>query len=131
MADRSNDEAATREKPQPNRGSPSEIHGESALSHVGPTLESDPELNGIGSKGYDTPEAAIAGEAGSGEVDTSAVSEDGFDPIPGLRTEAPRTGRRPEKLITHLAGDTSSDPHTEVGPDNATNVQNRGEGKTE
>lgn len=129
MAHRTDDEANTHEKPQPNRVSRDEIHGSSALSHVGPTLESDLEFNGIGSKGYDTPEAAIAGEAPSGEIDSSAVSEEGFDPVIGRRTEAPRTGRRPERLITHLAGDTSSEPHTDVGPDNATTVQHRGERK--
>ena len=101
--------------------------GQSALAHVGPTLESDLEFNGIGSKGYDTPEAQIAGGAASGEVDTRTISEDGFDPLTGRRTQAPRTGRPPERLRTHLAGDTSSDPHTDVGPDDATTVQRRNE----
>lgn len=111
------------------RGDPNELAGESAIAHVERTLESDPEFNGIGSKGYDTPEAQIAGEAGSGEVDTRKVSEEGFDPRTGRRTQAPRTARRPEPLVTHLAGDTSSDPHTDVGRDNATTVQQRGERK--
>jgi len=36
---------------------------------------------------------------------------------------------RPEPLKTRLPGDTSSDPHTDVGPDNASTVQHRGESK--
>ena len=113
--------------PETDRVDATQSAGHSPLAHVGPTLESDPEFNGIGSKGYDTPEAQIAGEAGSAEVDTRNISEDGFDPLTGRRTQAPRTGRPPERLRTHLAGDTSSDPHTDVGPDNAATVQHRGE----
>lgn len=116
-----------RESLHSNRVEPVEGAGQSAIPHVGPTLESDPEFNGIGSKGYDTPEAQIAGEAGSGDVDFRAVTEDGFDVLTGRRTQAPRTGRPPERLRTHLAGDSSSDPHIDVGPDNATTIQKRGE----
>lgn len=129
MPDPVRNQANTRQSPQPNRVESSEVAGEAAIPHVGPTLESDPEFNGIGSKGYDTPEAQIAGEAAGGDVDTHAVSEEGFDPVTGRRTRAPRTGRPPERLITHLAGDTSSEPHTDVGPDNAATVQRRGEQK--
>lgn len=123
------DAANANKSPQPNRLDPSEIVGESAIAHVGPTLESDPEFNDIENKDHASPEGQLAGESGSCEVDPRAIVEDVLDASTGPRAEAPRTGRRPEPLITHLEGDTSSDPHTDVGPDNATTVQHRGEGK--
>lgn len=49
----------------------------------------------------------------------------GSDPL--LGNDVSVRGGRPEPLKTRLPGDTSSDPHTDVGPDNATTVQHRGE----
>jgi hypothetical protein len=94
----------------------------SAVRHVGRTLESDPEYIDLPSTGYPTPEAEIAAEAATAEPDIRAVVDDGFDPISGRE----RTGAEAEPLKTRLPGDTSSDPHTDVGPDNAATVQNRG-----
>ncbi|MFP5276752.1 MAG: hypothetical protein ACLGPM_06535 [Acidobacteriota bacterium] len=90
-----------------------------AIRHVGPTLESDPKyLEAIGS-GESTPEAQIAEEAARTEPDVRGLMREGIDPTTGRQREV----TRPEPLKTRLPGDTSSDPHTDVGPDNAINLQ--------
>ncbi|HEY1646345.1 MAG TPA: hypothetical protein VGF96_00055 [Terracidiphilus sp.] len=86
-----------------------------AIRHVGPTLEAEPDYVEPPSTGYSTPEAQIAAEG------IGAASE-----IRGISDE-PLTGIEPESLKTRLPGDTSSDPHTDVGADNATALQHRGE----
>jgi hypothetical protein len=91
-----------------------------AIRHVGPTLESDPEYTNISARDYSTPEAQISAEAGRADVDQRRMEEDDFDPLSG-RTFAERS----EPLKTRLPGDTSSDPHSDVGPDNATKLQDR------
>ena len=91
-----------------------------AIKHVGKTLESDPEYYALATPGYSTPEAQIAAEAGPVDVDQRRMEEDDFDPLSGRTLED-----RPEPLKTRLPGDSSSDPHTDVGPDNATNLQER------
>jgi hypothetical protein len=90
-----------------------------AIHHVGKTLESDPNYIELPSTGYSTPEAQIADQAGRAEVDQRRMEEDDFDPLSGKTFED-----RSERLKTRLPGDTSSEPHTDVGPDNATNLQN-------
>lgn len=94
-----------------------------AIRHIGPTLESDPEYLELVGSGGPTPEAQIAEEAAKAEPDVRELAEVGIDPITGHEVEA----GKPEPLKTRLPGDTSSDPHTDVGPDNATTVQKRGE----
>jgi hypothetical protein len=91
-----------------------------AIRHIGPTLESDPEYNTLSSPGYPTPEAQISAEAGQADVDQRRMEEGDFDSLSGRTLES-----RPERLKTKLPGDTSSDPHSDVGPDNATNLQER------
>lgn len=91
-----------------------------AIRHIGKTLESDPEYYAVATPGYSTPEAQIAAEAGPVDVDQRRMEEDDFDPLSGRTLED-----RPEPLKTRLPGDTSSDPHTDVGPDNASNLQER------
>ena len=91
-----------------------------AIRHIGKTLESDPEYYAVVTPGYSTPEAQIAAEAGPVDVDQRRMEEDDFDPLSGRARED-----RPEPLKTRLPGDTSSDPHTDVGPDNASNLQER------
>jgi hypothetical protein len=91
-----------------------------AIRHVGKTLESDPEYYAIATPGYSTPEAQIAAEAGPVDVDQRRMEEDDFDPLSGRTLED-----RPEPLKTRLPGDSSSDPHTDLGPDNASNMQER------
>lgn len=71
-------------------------------------------------RGCSTPEAQIAAEAGPVDVDQRRMEEDDFDPVSGRALE-----NRPEPQRTRLPGDTSSDPHTDVGPDNASNLQER------
>lgn len=90
-----------------------------AIRHVGPTLESDPEYLELAGSAGPTPEAQIAEEAQSAEANVRV------DPLSGEVLE----DNEPEPLKTRLPGDTSSDPHTDVGPDNATTVQHRGERK--
>lgn len=94
-----------------------------AVRHVGKTLESDPEYN-------ENPNRALAPEAGlisrgGNDISANPTRWAGSDPLNGTVTST--TGERVEPLKTRLPGDTSSDPHTDVGPDNATNLQNRGQ----
>lgn len=91
-----------------------------ALRHIGKTLESDSEYYAVASPGFSTPEAQIAAEAGPVDVDQRRMEEDDFDPLSGRTLE-----NRPEPLKTRLPGDTSSEPHTDVDPDNATILQER------
>lgn len=91
-----------------------------AIRHIGKTLESDPKYYAVATPGYSTPEAQIAAEAGPVDVDQRRMEEDDFDPLSGRTLED-----RPEPLRTRLPGDTSSDPHTDVGADNASNLQER------
>lgn len=91
-----------------------------AIRHIGKTLESDPEYYAVATPGYSTPEAQIAAEAGPVDVDQRRMEEDDFDPLSGRTRED-----WSEPLKTRLPGDTSSDPHTDVGPDNASNLQER------
>lgn len=96
-----------------------------AIRHVGPTLESDPDFLDLVGSGGPTPEAVIAAEAGKAEPDVRELVKKRIDPLTGdLRETA-----GPEPLRTRLPGDTSSDPHTNVGRDNATKLQKRGERK--
>jgi len=91
-----------------------------AIHHIGKTLESDPEYYAVVAPGHSTPEAQIAAETGPVDVDQRRMEEDDFDPLSGRVLED-----RPEPLRTRLPGDTSSDPHTDIGPDNASNIQER------
>jgi hypothetical protein len=100
-----------------------------AIRHVGRTLESESMDNDT--EGEDlTPEAQIAKVGappdttmGRGATDLSADVSSTDDAAKARRNAGP------EPLKTRLPGDTSSDPHTDLGPDNATTVQHRGEGR--
>lgn len=94
-----------------------------AIRHVGKTLESDPKYLEMVGSGGSSPEAQIAEEAARTEPDVRGLMREGVDPLTGRQIHL----TRPEPLKTRLPGDTSSDPHTDVGPDNAATVQNRGE----
>jgi hypothetical protein len=126
MSDEQNTSSGDRRREETSQrdSSPNEVRSGdieiSAIRHIGRTLESDPEYNGVSSPGYSTPEAQIAAEAGSEDVDQRAMEQDGFDSLSGHTFES-----GPERLKTRLPGDTSSDPHSDVGPDNATNLQDR------
>ena len=100
-----------------------------AIRHVGRTLESESMDNDSEGEGL-TPEAQIAKVGappdttlGRGATDLSADVSSTDDAAKARRTAGP------EPLKTRLPGDTSSDPHTDLGPDNATAVQHRGEGR--
>ncbi len=101
-----------------------------AIRHVGRTLESDPNYAEDDRDGEDLPpEAQIATigaspdcTMGRGATDISADVHSTDDDARARRRNA-----GPEPLKTRLPGDTSSDPHTDLGPDNATTVQRRGE----
>src|SRR3954447_12065604 len=107
--------------------------GTPAIRHVGRTLESDETYADTEQiAGGLTPEAQIGtigappeSTMGRGATDLSADVSSTDDAAKA------RIGRNaePEALKTRLPGDTSSDPHTDLGPDNATTVQHRGEGQ--
>lgn len=112
------------------RGRDDEASTTPALRHVGRTLESDPNYFATESESEGlTPEAQIANVGappdttmGRGATDLSADVSSTDD-----LAKARLANSGPEPLKTRLPGDTSSDPHTDVGPDNATTVQQRGE----
>lgn len=83
-----------------------------AIRHVGPTLEQDERYLAI--EHNVLPENVIADEGLTEAVNIRAVTADPYD------REAEAMGAEP--LRTRLPGDTNSDPHTDVGPDNATNL---------
>lgn len=93
------------------------------LGHVGPTLESDPAYSNRELSEGLSPEAQIASQAGIAGIHPEEATDVVFDPV---SEELQSTGE-PERLKTRLPGDTSSDPHTDLGPDNAATVQWRGE----
>jgi hypothetical protein len=87
-----------------------------AIHHVGPTLESDPEFRDVPSR--QTPESII--DKIGAPLPGEGIDRD-IDALPELENRA--VGG--ERLRTHLAGDTSSDPHTDLGTDNAATAQRR------
>lgn len=95
-----NEEKTEQEKPQTM----------DAVRHVGPTLESE----GLFIPTGELPENRIANEAGTKAVNVRAATEDAYD------RQANAMGA--ERLRTRLPGDRTSDPHTDVGPENATNL---------
>lgn len=81
-----------------------------AIRHIGPTIES----------------AEAQGDEGIAEA-VNLLRDAGGTSIYEPGPDVPRLNTGPEPLKTRLPGDTSSEPHTDVGPDNATVVQHRGE----
>ena len=123
MPDRSNE-------PKPQQNQKKEEHaqnqgGTSAVRHVGKTLESDPEYNQQPSRAQ-APERGLIDRSGN-DLTASPQMYAGSDPLVGTELSETGSGLRVEPLKTRLPGDTSSDPHTDVGPNNATNLQHRGE----
>jgi len=97
---------------------------QSAVRHVGKTLESDPEYNERPSREL-APEIGLIDRSGN-DITASPNMYAGSDPLIGTELSETGSGLRVEPLKTRLAGDTSSDPHTDLGPDNATAVKRRG-----
>jgi hypothetical protein len=85
-----------------------------AVRHVGPTLESD-----------ETTEGQELADAVTSLQDAHSGTSI-YEPRPDSALPKDRN----EPLRTRLPGDTSSEPHTDVGPDNATTVQHRGGGSS-
>ena len=113
------------------RGRDDQLTSTPALRHVGRTLESDPNyLENEQPDGNLTPEAQIANVGAPADSTMSRGATDLSADVSSTDDAAKaRSGRnaQPEPLKTRLPGDTSSDPHTDLGPDNATTVQHRGE----
>ncbi len=102
-----------------------------AVRHVGRTLESDPKYFDVDrdAEGL-TPEAQIANVGAPPDTTMSRGATDLSADVSSTDDAAKaRRNAGPEPLKTRLPGDTSSDPHTDLGPDNATAVQRRGEGR--
>ena len=121
MPDRTN-------KPQQNQSGDERAQSQSAQSairHVGKTLESDPEYNERPSREL-APQIGLRDPHGN-DITASPNMHAGSDPLIGTELSETGSGLQVEPLKTRLPGDTSSDPHTDVGPDNATNLQRRGE----
>lgn len=97
-------------KKQPEDKSARDLQRQDAVRHVGKTLESE----GVCLPSEELPENRIQMEGMTEAVDTNAVTADPFD------READAMGA--ERLHTRLPGDTTSDPHTDEGPDNATTL---------
>lgn len=97
-----------------------------AIAHVGPTLEAD-ALNTTSDAS--TPEDQIAADLEPQAVDVQAIINDLTDDLqiqtfatvdqnlddPLQSTVNGRVVTGPEPLKTRLPGDTSSDPHTDLG----------------
>ena len=81
-----------------------------AVRHVGPTLEAE----GVFLPTGELPENRIEDEAVPGVAGGAGQTGDAYD------REAEAMGAEP--LRTRLPGDESSDPHTDLGPDNATTL---------
>jgi|SRR5579871_4536898 len=98
------------------------------VRHVGPTLESDPKyLRQTDAEPGDlTPEAQIANVGAAPDTTmsrgTTDLSADTSSTDDAAKT---RVDAGPEALKTRLPGDASSDPHTDLGPPNATTVPRR------
>ena len=94
-----------------------------ALRHVGPTLESDPKYLETTIAEGQTPEKLIEQGIGIDDSNVRDIVSRGTDSEVRTRQEAALRSDVP--LKTRLPGDTSSDPHTDVGPDNATDLQRK------
>lgn len=90
-----------------------------AVRHVGRTLESDPEYNDLPSRAM-APEAGLISRGGN-DLTANPNIRAGSNQLAG--TEIAHSAGEAEPLKTRLPGDTSSDPHTNVGADNATDLQ--------
>lgn len=121
---------------QPNRREPARPQSQDSIPdatrHVGRTLESEGNFGDV--TGTALPIAnRQSGNAAEGAPDTVEVRSIGPDRGKDTDASDPSTGglvsTTTPPLRTRLPGDTSSDPHTDLGPDNASTVQNRPGGK--
>ncbi|HEY1984666.1 MAG TPA: hypothetical protein VGG85_04610 [Terracidiphilus sp.] len=117
--------SSTSTKSQLHKDLAQEFTSISATRHVGPTLESEPGYFDRERPGTLTPEAQIAAQAATAEPAVGAIEERRYDPVTGRLDNDVEPG----PLKTRLPGDTSSDPHTDLGPGNAATVPSRGEAR--
>lgn len=117
LSDKEEVSMPTQPSPQSNpRPTPERETGEpeavavDAIRHVGPTLEAEGTFVPTGELPENRIEQEGLTEAGQSRTDAT----DEYD------REAEAMGAEP--LRTRLPGDQSSDPHTDVGPDNATTL---------
>jgi hypothetical protein len=107
-------------KRQTERATPAQFTGSDALAHVGRTLESEGIYDDVLGTYVLDPERNVEQEIRSVDVEPGVVvTELSYDTVCDCVTPAPAA----EPLKTRLPGDTSSDPHTDIGQDNAANVR--------
>ncbi len=110
--------------PQSTQLSTPRTAADSSVRHVGRTLESDPEYYDQPSREL-APAAALISRSGN-DLTATPDMRDGSERLPYTHIIG---GSGQESLKTRLPGDTSSDPHTDLEPDNANAVQLRRERK--
>ena len=88
--------------------------------HIGPTLESEGILADV--LGTELPISELSSaQTELQQEDIDALDMRTFAAGPdSTASGSDLSGDQPEELKTRLPGDTSSDPHTDVGPENAT-----------
>jgi hypothetical protein len=87
--------------------------------HVGPTLEAEGKYDDVLGTGLPTSESQIESDASADTLTVRTIHED--------RQRLSARNIEPVPLKTRLPGDTSSEPHTDVGSDNATTAHARRE----
>jgi hypothetical protein len=121
---------------QTNRREPAQPESQESITdatrHVGRTLESEGNFGNV--TGTALPIAnRESGNSAEGAPDAVEVRRIGQNRDEDTDASDPSTAglvsRATPPLRTRLPGDTSSDPHTDLGPDNASTVQNRPEEK--
>lgn len=112
----------TPENRQTDRATPAQFTSADALAHVGRTLESEGIYDDLLGTYVLDPEGKVEKDIGLVSVEPGpVVTELSYDTVCDCVIAAPGA----EPLKTRLPGDTSSDPHTDVGQDNAANVPGR------
>ncbi len=123
MANQSKDSNSAAKSPSQ---APASSSVNAATRHIGPTLESEGNFADV--LGTELPlnqsPSSGAEQEGAGGLDLRTLAQDRADPdASAVGPNLP--GNEPEPLKTRLPGDTSSDPHTDLGPDNATTAHGR------
>lgn len=121
---------------QPNRREPAQPQSHDSIMdatrHVGRTLESEGNFGDVIGTALPiaNPESGNAAEGAPDTVEVRSVGEDrGQDTNASDPSTAGLVSRTTPPLRTRLPGDSSSDPHTDLGQENASTVQNRPGGK--
>jgi len=102
--------------PKPNQNSPKAVD---AVRHVGPTLESEEQQPYVPAREQQVSKEELAAES---DLHIHRVETQGHEV---KIIEEGKPGTETEPLHTRLAGDTSSDPHTDIGPETPKPVNKR------